>query len=590
MKTKTISPLEILVRQHLELIYRDICTEEQLGNLAYLLTQIMGLDKQYLTPSPNTNNWNEKDVVLITYGDSITHPDQNPLQTLYDFLQEYCKGKINSVHILPFFPYSSDDGFSVIDYLSVNPKLGDWQDIEKISSEYRLMADLVINHCSAKSQWFENFLRGEGFGHDFFLTASPDDDTALVVRPRTSPLLREVQTAAGEQYVWCTFSHDQVDLDFKNPFVLLEFSRIIRYYLDKGVRLFRLDAVAFLWKEPGTACINLPQTHTMIRLLRVLIEYAQADAVVITETNIPVRENLSYFGENNEANWIYNFPLPPLLLNTLLTGDCNHLRRWLMSMPPAYDGTAYFNFIASHDGIGLRPVEGILSDKETENLAAAVERFGGKISWRTVSEDLKLPYELNISLYDALQGTVKGSDQYNQERFLCAHAIMFGLEGIPALYIHSLLATNNNLEGVEATGQNRTINRYSWPKDRLKPKLADTTSHHHQVMTSLLKLLEIRTTQPAFHPNATQFTLQLRPEILGIWRQSLNRRQSIFCISNVTNSVQDLTLATINLIDNQSWYDLIGSEEIDTTTPLLTLQPYQTVWITNLKTIYKTSN
>lgn len=573
--------LESRLRQHLDFIYNDICSDSQRELLLYQLTEIMRLDQQSEAPDPYRNNWSEEDVVLITYGNSVTSEDEYPLKTLHLFLEEFCKERINSVHILPFFPYSSDDGFSVIDYFSVNPELGIWQDIQRIGGDYRLMADLVINHCSAQSEWFVNFRKSSGYGHDFFVTATPNDDISMVVRPRTSPLLQPVETDSGMQLVWCTFSADQVDLDFKNPEVLLEIARIIRFYMDRGVRLFRLDAIAFLWKQPGTTCINLPQTHELVRLFRTLIEHAEPDTVVITETNIPVRENLSYFGDTNEANWVYNFPLPPLLINTLLTGNCDHLRRWLMSMPPAYDGTAYFNFIASHDGVGLRPVEGILTEKETSQLVSTIEQFGGKVSWRTVTEDEQQPYELNISLYDALQGTIKGPDQFNQSRFICAHAIMFGLEGIPGIYIHSLLGTHNDYAGFNATGQNRSLNRSSWDLDELRTKLVDPDSHHHQVLNALSALLEIRKQQPAFHPNATQFTLQLRSQLLGFWRQSLNRRQSIFCISNITDQMQDLTLATINLIDNQPWYDLISGRELDTAIPIMTLHPYQTVWITN---------
>ncbi len=573
--------LESRLRQHLNFIYKEICSDEQREMLLHQLTEIMRLDHQSDAPDPYRNNWSEQDVVLITYGNSITSSKAAPLKALHLFLEEFCKDRINSVHILPFFPYSSDDGFSVIDYFSVNPELGIWQDIQRIGGNYRLMADLVINHCSAESEWFVNFKKGSGCGHDFFVTAEADDDISMVVRPRTSPLLQKVETDSGIQLVWSTFSFDQVDLNFKNPEVLLEIARIIRFYMDRGVRLFRLDAIAFLWKQTGTTCINLPETHELVRLFRTLIEHAEQNAVVITETNIPVRENLSYFGDTNEANWVYNFPLPPLLLNALLTGKCDHLRRWLMSMPPAYDGTAYFNFIASHDGIGLRPVEGILNETETSQLAAAIEQFGGKVSWRTVSGGGQLPYELNISLYDALQGTLKGPDQFNQSRFICAHAIMFGLEGIPGIYIHSLLGTHNNYAGFKKTGQNRSLNRSSWDMDELTTKLTDPESHHHQIVNALLLLLERRKLQPAFHPNATQFTLQLRSELLGFWRQSLNRRQSIFCISNVTNQLQDLTLATINLIDNQQWYDLISGRELDTSIPIMTLHPYQTVWITN---------
>lgn len=573
--------LSIQAEQYLERIYKNTNQNIALDSLCQQLLQVMKLNAEIISPEPATNNWTAEDIVLITYGDSIVPEHDTPLKGLKRFLDRYCDNIINSVHILPFFPFSSDDGFSVIDYQQVDPEIGNWSDIAEISHSYRLMADLVINHCSIKSLWFQNFIAGKGEGSDFFQTASEDDDLRMVVRPRTSPLLRSTRVASGQKLVWCTFSHDQVDLDFKNPEVLLTFCKIIRFYLDKGVRLFRLDAVAFLWKEAGTSCINLPQTHMVVRLLRLLIEHAQNDAVVITETNIPVRENLSYFGDTDEANWVYNFPLPPLLLHTLLNGDSTHLKSWLMSMPPALDGTAYFNFLASHDGIGLRPIEGILTDDEIDKLATTIQSFGGKISWRTISEQVKKPYELNVSLFDAMQGDINGKDNFGEARFLCAHTIMFGLEGIPGLYIHSLLATSNDYQKLKETGENRSINRHKWLEADLLAQLETPSSQHSKIYKKIKFLLDIRTRQLAFHPNATQFTLQLRNEMIGYWRQSLDRRQSIFAISNITKKQQELTLSTINLIDNQPWYDLLSGEEINTTVPILHFEPYQSRWITN---------
>ena len=567
--------------QQLETIYQGITLAEAAADIADALIDIMRLTSHVAAPKPFTNHWSESDIILITYGDSIISQKQPPLKTLKTFLDTYLKSTINSVHILPFFPYSSDDGFSVIDYSSVNESLGTWQDITQISEQYQLMSDLVINHCSSRSAWFDNFIKGEGVGHDFFFTAHPDDDLSEVVRPRTSPLLKEVETGQGKKFVWCTFSHDQVDFDFRHPEVLKTFASIIRQYLDNGVKIFRFDAIAFLWKVVGSKSINLPQTHEVVRLLRTLIEAAEPHAIIITETNIPNTQNLTYFGNANEAHGIYNFSLPPLLLNTLLTGNCLYLKRWLMSMPPAQDGTLYFNFIASHDGIGLRPAEGLLSDAELDSLIHTVENFGGKISWRSTENGEQKAYEMNIALYDALQGTVDGKDQWNFERFICAHAIMFGLEGIPGIYIHSMLGTQNDTKKLANTHHNRSINRHRWQEDILELALANKNLHHHKVLSTLKTLLDIRIKQPAFHPNATQFTLHLGLQLFGFWRQSLNRKQSIFCVSNISNQPVILPLSELNLITTESWYELISQRKICELNQEMTLAPYQTVWIAN---------
>lgn len=581
----TLEPGEQLlerVRRHIQAIYHENPLAAELKGLPEALLALMRLEKPDVEPRQHVNHWDQSNAIVITYGDSLQVQGEKPLVTLKHFLDKCTEGLLSGVHILPFYPWSSDDGFAVLDYSSVNEALGDWNDISAIANNYDLMADLVINHCSSRSLWFENYLQNREPGKDYFYTASPDDDLSAVVRPRTSKLLRRVSAVDGERHVWCTFSPDQVDLDFRNPEVLKQFVSIFRQYLDAGVRIFRLDAVAFLWKVPGTTCLNLEETHEVVRLLRTLLEYARPDGLLITETNIPNRENLSYFGNANEAHCIYNFSLPPLLVNTLLTGNCTYLKQWMMSMPPAQNGTAYFNFIASHDGIGLRPVEGLLSDTELACLIEAMEEFGGHVTYRALDDGKQKPYEINISLFDALQGTVRGVDEWGEQRFICAHAVMLALEGIPGIYIHSLLGTRNDYQRVANTGHFRAINRSQWDFNELIEVLADQSNHHTRVFSNLKTLLAIRARQAAFHPNATQFTLHLGASIFGFWRQSIDRQQSIFCINNMTDQVQCISLSDINMIDTQDWRDLISKEQYTNPASELRLQPYQSVWITNV--------
>lgn len=581
MSITTTSPCEQVMgrlEHHLVQIY----SEQQVPQIVDEVMRIMRFDTYVASPKPHHNPWTQQDAIVITYGDTITSPREPPLRTLRDFLRQEMSGFISSVHILPFFPWSSDDGFSVVDYMAVNESNGTWDDISAIAGDFLLMADLVINHCSSECRWFDNFKNNIDPGKDYFVTVEPDTDTSDVVRPRISPLLRETQTQQGTRYVWCTFSHDQVDLDFANPKVLLEFMRIIRFYLDRGVKIFRLDAVAFLWKEIGTRCINLAQTHEMVRFIRTVVEHCDPEAIIITETNIPSRENLAYFGNANEAHVIYNFCLPPLLLHALCSGNCSHLREWLMSMPPAQNGTTYLNFIASHDGIGLRPAEGILDDDEIDRMAGLMARFGGKVSMRTVKEGNQRPYELNIALFDACKGTLKdGEDSHQFERFICAHTVMMALEGIPAFYIHSLFGTTNDYERVEKSGHSRSINRSQWQLDDLKERLEDPTTHHAQVFAQLKYLLNIRRHQPAFHPNAAQFTLQMGDQIFAFWRQSSDHDQSIFCLHNISDQAVDVKLSDVNLIEQEGWFDLLSNTQHSNLETSVTLAPYQSLWLTN---------
>ncbi len=578
MQHPKVQQLKVGVQERVRNIYGDTHTQE----ITEKIFTTAPLAQKAIESTPSANKWNEQDIMVITYADSIRSKDEAPLRTLYEFFRRELKHHINNIHILPFNPYSSDDGFSVIDYNAINPNHGDWADIEQFTTHFKVMADLVINHCSRESTWFKNFQENIAPGKDYFIDGSNFKDLTKVVRPRSTPLLTSVQTVNGEKEVWCTFSEDQVDLNFANPDVLLEVIRIIQLYLDKGITIFRLDAVAFLWKEDGTNCVHRTETHEIIRLLRLIIENLDPHAILITETNVPNKENLSYFGNGNEAHLIYNFSLPPLLLHTMLSGDCSHLKKWMMSMPPARRGRAYLNFIASHDGIGLRPAEGLLTEREHDNLLATIRNFGGEISMRRMPDGNLKPYEANISLYSAMAGTIaNGPDSWQLDRFITAHTIMMALEGLPAFYIHSLLGTENDLQGMAESGQVRSINRYKWDKEDLEKTLTDGKSHHQTLFHEILRRIDIRKQQAAFHPNATQYTLHLGNQIFAFWRESLDRSQSIFAIHNISDQIQQIPLVELNMITTERWIDLLNEKSYTSQDPHLELPPYGCAWISN---------
>lgn len=561
------------LRQQFAAIYPDQNPDELIQSVKEIFSSFHKADVSPL--------WSQKDSLLITYGDTLTRSGEVPLQTLHSFLEREVGETISMIHVLPFCPFSSDDGFSIIDYTAINPKLGTWKDLTEIAQQYRLMGDLVINHISAESEWFQNYLKDEDPGLGYFIEADPTLDYSEVVRPRASNLLSEVETSSGTKYVWCTFSHDQVDLNFENPAVLLQMLKVIRLYLEQGVQLLRLDAIGYLWKRLGTSCIHLPETHAVVRLIRTVLDHYASGSILITETNVPNKENLTYFGNCNEAHMIYNFSLAPLLIHALLTGRSTHLKSWMMSMPPAPPNCTFLNFTASHDGIGMRPAEGLLSEEEQVQMVQTIEAHGGKVSRRRMADGSERVYELNISLFDAFQGTVHGPDEYQIERFLCSQTITMGLEGLPAFYIHSLLATPNDQAGVESTGANRSINRHQWDMNELEKKLADPSSDQSQVSQELLRRIKIRTEQPAFHPLATQFTLQLKSHLFGFWRQSQDRQQSIFAIHNLYRKKRKIQMQDLNLIADVDWIDLISGNKLQDTHGELVLKPYQCVWISN---------
>jgi sucrose phosphorylase len=564
------------VKKYLFEIYSNDLSKKQINNLYLdiksIFTEVIKDKKKEL--------WSEKDVLLITYADSIIKKNQKNLITLSNFLTKYCK-EFTYVHILPFFPFSSDDGFAVEDYKKIKKEHGSWNDLNKITKSFKIMVDLVINHCSSRNRLFKNFLENKDPGKDFFISSQKKIPTSKkIVRPRSSDLSKKVLINGKDNYVWCTFGHDQVDFNFKNPSVLIYFFEIIKFYLDQNIKALRLDAVAFLWKELGTRCINLPQTHNIIRLIRLIIDNFYNKTLIITETNIPSHENLTYFGNNNEAHCIYNFSLAPLLIHAIISGNSFYLKKWSRGMPPAQENNSYLNFLSTHDGIGMRPVEGILPEMEVKKYFRFFKKQGGLFSYRT-NNGKKSVYEVNITLLEALKECYNGKDKYIFDRFVLAHTILFSMEGIPAIYIQNFLGSKNDNIKVKKTNSFRSINRKNWNYDSLTKIINNKSTINNKILNSIKTLIVLRKKQIAFHPNATQFTLQLGDIFFGLWRQSIDRSQSIFCISNLTNKKQKISLLDINLISTNSWFDLLTKKKIKNIGDELFFKPYQTYWITN---------
>ena len=545
------------VKKYLFEIYSNDLSKKQINNLYLdiksIFTEVIKDKKKEL--------WSEKDVLLITYADSIIKKNQKNLITLSNFLTKYCK-EFTYVHILPFFPFSSDDGFAVEDYKKIKKEHGSWNDLKKITKSFKIMVDLVINHCSSRNRLFKNFLENKDPGKEFFISSQKKFPTSKkIVRPRSSDLSKKVLINGKDNYVWCTFGHDQVDFNFKNPSVLIYFFEIIKFYLDQNIKALRLDAVAFLWKELGTRCINLPQTHNIIRLIRLIIDNFYNKTLIITETNIPSHENLTYFGNNNEAHCIYNFSLAPLLIHAIISGNSFYLKKWSRGMPPAQENNSYLNFLSTHDGIGMRPVEGILPEMEVKKYFRFFKKQGGLFSYRT-NKGKKSVYEVNITLLEALKECYNGKDKYIFDRFVLAHTILFSMEGIPAIYIQNFLGSKNDNIKVKKTNSFRSINRKNWNYDSLTKIINNKSTINNKILNSIKNLIVLRKKQVAFHPNATQFTLQLGDIFFGLWRQSIDRSQSIFCISNLTNKKQKISLLDINLISTNSWFDLLTKKKL----------------------------
>ena len=563
------------IRSRLDKIYEIFLSKVDID---YFEKEIVQIIKQFNKKNPKKKkNISEKTTLVICYGDSVYSEKNKSIRVFKNFFQKRLGKNFNIVHFLPFYPSSSDSGFAVKDHYKIDSKLGNWFDIKSFSKKSDIMADMVINHSSARGLWFKNFLKAKRPGKDYFLTIDSKFNTSKVVRPRDHKLLKKIDIFNKTDYLWRTFSPDQLDLNFKNPAVLLRFIKIMINLINHGVTIFRLDAIAYLWKESGTKCINLNKTHEIIKLLRVISGLLNTQTLIVTETNLPEKENLSYFGKNDEANWIYNFSLPPLLIHAFLFENNSYLYNWSKKLPRSKNGNCYLNFIASHDGIGMRPTEGLLSSKALKDFLYRLKKNGSKFSYRKIQNKSKKIYEANITVFDALKKTNYDNGKFSFERYISAHSIMIAFEGVPAVYFNSIFGTSNDEAKFIITGNNRDVNRYKWNLKNISNKLNNKDSKEYYFYKKISNLLSIKKKQKAFHPNASRENINLGPKIFCFKRESINKKQTIICITNLSSKIQYLKLSKKFL----KYKDLLGSKIFFTIDKRIKLDPCQTIWLSN---------
>ena len=517
------------------------------------------------------SGWDEKDVVLITYADQFSAKGEKALPVFTRFYNEWLARTFSHVHLLPFYPWSSDDGFSVIDYHSVAPETGSWQDVAELKQSASLMFDFVCNHMSAKSEWFANYLAQKPGFDDFFISVDPETDLSAVTRPRALPLLTPFKLHDGSvRHLWTTFSDDQIDLNFASPQVLIAMVDVLLHYLAEGARYIRLDAVGFMWKIPGTSCIHLEQTHCLIQLFRAITDAVAPGTVIITETNVPHKDNISYFGDGeNEAQMVYQFSLPPLVLHAVHRQDVKALCQWAGSLALPSTKTTWFNFLASHDGIGLNPLRGILPESEILSLVEKLQQEGALVNWINNPDGTRSPYEINVTYLDALSSQDSPDDE-RIARFILAHAVLLSFPGVPAVYIQSILGSRNDYEGVERLGYNRAINRKKYTAGQVDLELNNKQSIRHKIYSRLSEFIAIRRGERAFHPDAQAMFESLDEQILKIVRVADNgeRITALFNFSHNVHTVYEKVLSGVELLSGQA---IDGTE--------LTLNPWQVMWI-----------
>ena len=569
------------LKELLELIYHDHNSEE----IELVFSQLLKILDDFQINSGSSQlkeiiPWNQTHSVLITYADSVSRDGESSLVTLKLILERYFQELSEIVHILPFLKSTSDGGFAVSSHKLLDERFGNWDDLKRLSKKHILMADLVLNHVSSSHPWVQQFIKGQEPGLSNILVPSKDSDWNNVIRPRNSSLFSQINTNEGPKQVWTTFGSDQIDLNWQNPKIFLEFLNLIIDYVNSGVKWFRLDAVGFIWKESGTTCLHLPQAHLIVKALRIKLSTLLREGVLITETNVPQKENLSYLESEDEAHMAYNFPLPPLLLEAVMTSRADILNSWIYDWPKLPVNTTLFNFTASHDGVGLRPLEGLMSDGRIKELLINCEKRGGLVSHRRLSNGEDKPYELNISWWSAMEDSSRDKERFQQSRFILSQLLVMALKGVPAFYLPALLASNNDIKRFSITGERRDLNREKFDYEKLLTQLNDFNSNARRNLTILSNAMKIRSELKPFHPSSDMKCLTKdRPDVVTIQRSSGDN--SIFAIHNITENKINYSINKdfINPSLNKEILlkDYLCGKEYNNLN--IVLEPFQVVWI-----------
>lgn len=418
----------------------------------------------------------------------ICYPNRlgNNLADLNTVLEKYFSDAVGGVHILPFYPSNADAGFSPLTHQEVDPAFGNWEDIERISANYDLCVDLTVNHISDESEEFKDFI-ARGFDSEFadlfvdvdkYGEISPDDMAKIHIRKEKEPF-REVTFANGETgRVWCTFTENQIDLNYESELTFQLMESYIRFLTARGVKLLRLDAFGYTTKRIGTSCFLVePDVYRNLdRINEMALKYG-------AECLPEVHDHTSYQYAISRRNMHpYGFALPPLLLYSLLDANSVYLKNWLRTAP-----RNQITVLDTHDGICIPDVEGVLPDEKIRILIDNIDaRSADPIMRRSAANihSVGAIYQLTCTYYDALM--------QNDDAYIAARAIQFFAPGIPQVYYVGLLAGCNDEELMEQTGELRDINRHFYSLEEIDEAV------QRPVVKRLLKLMRFRCSYPAF--------------------------------------------------------------------------------------------
>ncbi len=561
-------------------IYKDHSAEELDSMWSQLLQILEENSAQEIDFQTNSCSClDSSTAVLITYADTVFTFNEPTLKTLKYLIDNYLGNLASVIHVLPFLCSTSDGGFAVSSYEKIEDRFGTWEDLKNLSSDHVIMADLVLNHVSSSHPWVQQFKNGIEPGKKYILNPSITDNWENVIRPRNTSLFTSIYTKDGHKNVWTTFGSDQVDLNWKEPSIFLEFLKLIVKYIKHGVGWIRLDAIGFIWKKPSTTCLHMEEVHHVVKALRILLKNIHSSSILLTETNVPEKENISYINPGDEAHLAYNFPLPPLLLESLISNKADLINKWLSSWPDLPIKTGFLNFTASHDGIGLRALEGLMEPSRIHKLLVECETRGGLVSHRRMPNGEDQPYELNISWWSAMSNSGTNRQYLQFEKYILSQLFIIALKGVPAFYLPTIMTSENDTSRFLKTGERRDLNREKFDKEQLIELLNDKNSLASRSLILLRHAMKTRGLYEAFDPEQPMNCYSKDHNDIVVISRGIDE-DKIFAIHNMTNLRLSFCIEDnlgIKLKPQFVWKDLLNSRIYNNNT--IELKPYWVCWL-----------
>lgn len=432
-------------------------------------------------------------VQLITYPDSLGGDLPTLNKLLKKYFSEIFKG---GVHILPPFPSSGDRGFAPLTYLEIDEKFGTWNDLKDIGEDFDLIVDLMVNHISQQSEYFQDFLKKgrDSKYEDLFITLDKlwedskprkEDIDKMFLRRDVPYSTFTIKKTGERETVWTTFGRqtpsEQIDLDIHSKIYKNLITEFFKKFNKNNVKIVRLDAIGYVIKKLGTSCFFVePEIYEFLDWIKELAD--SFDIVLLPEvhSHYSIQYKLAEHGF-----WIYDFILPYTVLDTLFNRNSENLYKYLKDRPENQ-----FTMLDCHDGVPVKPdMDDLVDTKSAKQIVETCLERGANLSL-VLSDEHKAKDGFDVH---QIRGSYYSLLNCDDDAYIAARAIQFFVPGIPQVYYVTLLAGENDEENVKRTGEGREINRHNFTIEEIEKSL------EKPVVKRLLKLIKFRNEYDAFN-------------------------------------------------------------------------------------------